>query len=53
MDEEALDCVDVHSLMMEYLSHYAYLNTLQSFVKESGIDKVQGLKNPSKKPPPP
>ncbi len=33
--------VDTHRLVLEYLDHYAYLGTLESFVQESGIGKIE------------
>ena len=39
--EEPLQSIDVHKLVLGYLNHYAYLNTMESFVRESGIEKVE------------
>ncbi len=40
--EEPAASLEVHKLVLEYLNHYAYLGTLDSFVLESGISRIEG-----------
>ena len=39
--DEPIVSIDVHKLVLEYLNHYAYLSTLESFVQESGISRIE------------
>ena len=46
--EESVVSLDVHRLVLEYLNHSAYLGTLEAFVQESGINKIEGALAKSK-----
>lgn len=41
MFAEPLSSLDVHKLVFDYLNHYAYLGTLETFVQESGMKKLE------------
>lgn len=38
---EPILSVNIHRLVLDYLNHYAYLGTLESFINESGINKIE------------